>query len=149
MFYGYDPKVNAYAFTDADVAADWRNGLLRAAARTLVERGSAHGTRHGSWGSFAGFEAGSLAEHLYSAPENKGMFGSPTTSGHGTCAIVSVTDLREDSDERYEHNSFGDGRTYNDSTLSGTVTCEHGVSGGMTLSVSLGELIGTIADSMS
>lgn len=146
MFYGYDKSLNAYALSDEEVAADWRNGMVRAAARKLVEAGKAEGEILGSWGAHVGFRAGTLAEHFDAAMSKSEPKrpGDRYFAGHGSCAITSVTNLREDSDERYESNSFGDGRSYTDSVLDGTVTCVHGVTGQMTFAASLGELISAI-----
>jgi hypothetical protein len=141
MFTEYDRTLNILTLTDADVIADWRNGLLRNTALVVTTQGHAEGIRLGTFGSFAGYVDGSLAEHFY-----KGMRNPQYIRGTGKCELASVTDLVEDTDERWEFDSFGPGNTYTDDMVSAQVTCEHGVTGRMVFTTSIGELIGTIVN---
>ena len=140
MFNHYDRKANVMAFTDADVATDWRNGLLKNAAELLIQQGRAEGTITGPWGSIMGYKEDSLAKHFY-----EGKNDSAYTAGTGGCAIVSVTDLEEINTEQYEHDSFGPGQVRVDSGIQGVVTCEHGVTGRITFTTSIGDLIYMLA----
>lgn len=136
MFTGYDKTVNVLALTDEEIAADWRNGMLRSIAGTITKSGIAEGIQTGTWGNIVGCTEGSLAEHLYGTSEKMSYF-----FGMGDCEAISVTNLYEDTFERYEHNSFGPGITRNETLLGATVTCKHQISGEMTFASSMGEMI--------
>lgn len=140
MFNGYDPNVNVFALTGEEIASDWRNGLLRKAGALIVERGTAEGVIVGQWGSLKGFVPGSLAEHLYARLNRYAM-----ATGTQECKVVSVTDLEEVNSERYDHDSFGPGQVTPETGFAATVTCEHGVTGRMIYTQSLGNLIYEIA----
>lgn len=146
MFKDYDATANVLAFTDKDVAADWRNGMLRATATLIIEQGKADGATPGSWGSFNGFRKGSLAEHFYDngIPRTFGGYDR----GHGSCAIVSVTNIQEDS-ETVEDCSTFDASSHSEVIFQADVTCEHGATGKMIFSSGLGDIIGTIAQATS
>jgi hypothetical protein len=140
MFTGYDKTVNVLALTDEEVATDWRNGMLRSIAHTITKFGIAEGIQSGTWGTVLGFTEGSLAEHIYTIPGAMSYL-----YGMGSCEAISVTDLYEDTFERYEHDTFGPGTTRNEALLGATVTCKHQITGKMTFASSMGEMIYTIA----
>lgn len=141
MFYEYDTTVNVLAFTDKEVAADWRNGMLRATANVIINLGDAEGATPGSWGKFNGFKSGSLGEHFHNSRRVRPRVYE---GGHGDCAIVSVTNIYEQGNTVEDYNTFGSS-SHPEITFTADVTCEHGHSGKMSYSSSLGYVIGTIA----
>lgn len=138
MYKDIDTKRNFLEVTDAEVAADWKLGMARSAAKLLVVRGDImEGIKRGDWGIFRGFVLDSMAEHLYIASDLR----TPR------CELVSVKNIEEVGTERYEHDSFGPGSTYNESAIQGTIACRCGKSARFSYSISVGELIYTIANS--
>lgn len=142
MFEGYNKKANVIAYTDAEVAADWRLGMLRSTGQMIIESGTAEGILRGRWGSLTGFKEGSLASHLYPDATHSHQ------QGMGVCKAVSVTNLVEDTEERWEHGTFGSSST-TEAVVTGIVTCEHGLIGTMKYETSMGRLIYTIASKSS
>lgn len=140
MFKDYVKDANVLSYMDADVTADWRKGMLKSVADLVCSYGVAEGIKFGSWGAILGFTEGSLAEHFYADGPRKMHY-----QGVGHCKIVSVTHLSEEKTEEYTYNSFNGGTAHTESGVRGEVTCEHGVTGVMFYTVSVGELIYAIA----
>lgn len=141
MYQGYDRTADVMSITDADIAADWRKGMLRSVADLITTRGQAEGVQSGGWGAIS-FKEGELAHHFHGSAKAH-TYTAPL--GTGACKIVKVTDLTEDSDTQYHHDTFGSGEGYRVTILSAKVTCEHSVTGRMSLTESVGELIYAVA----
>lgn len=144
MFAGYDKELNVLEYTAEDVQSDWRKGLLLSIATLLTENGTAEGIKSGAWGALTGYVEDSLAAHFY---EGKLVSVYATARGTMDCKIVRVSKLEEYGTSQYHHDSFGPGTETAETGISGIVTCEHGVTGRMSLEIGVGELIYTIANS--
>jgi hypothetical protein len=145
MFAGYDYNENVLSITDAEVAADWRKGMIRATAQIIIEEGYPEGATPGSWDSYKGYREGSLGEHIAATRKVEPRYYE---RGHGSCVITSAANLTEDLNTFEEFNTFG-GNTHAEVIFTADVTCNHGVSGSMVYSSSLGNIIGTLARTTS
>lgn len=126
MFEMKDYKDNVLAITDAQVAADWRLGLLRALGK--VARGAVPSDSKGSYGVTV---PGTNREHV--------MGNFSTING---CPLVEIYDVREEKGEHYNFDSFG-GSTDDVMILSAKATCAcgHIVKHPVAMDIDPGELI--------
>lgn len=115
-----DYKDNVLTITDAEVAADWRLGLLRAvgvAGRyrfTMTEA-------VGRWGAKL---PGSMGEHLdggYSDINDDNGFQKRLAP----CAVAEIYNVQEESGSRYDFDSFG-GTDTEVTLIKANVTCACG-----------------------
>lgn len=121
-FGNIDKDTNALTITDAEVAENWRYGMVRSAARLLASSGSVEGVFTAGYGPFQ-VRAGSDAEHLYGdTSEWKSKFSVPRHK----CKIVEVYEIKDATSIRYVQDSFGPGDTYNDAGFTAVIVCEHG-----------------------
>lgn len=134
------PEENVLNYTNEEIVTNWRKGMLKNIANHLILTGTAEG-QTGGWYSTLAWTPGSLGEHMYSNTPNNFY-----TYETGDCKIISVTHLEELKMEKYDHNSFGPPTERTETGIEGIVTCNHGHTGKMTLEISVGDLIYTIAN---
>lgn len=132
MIANEDYKGNVLAITDEQVNANWRLGLLRSIGN-VVSVSALPSDSTGSWGAPV---SGSNRDHL--SYQGFGSYGT-------RCSIVEVYDIKEDSYEEWEHNSFAEGGG-NSRTLTGlnalaTCACGRLVKHPVAMSIPVGELI--------
>lgn len=131
-----DYKDDVLAITDEQIAGDWRLGLLRAMGRVVA--GSALPADSASrWGVST---PGSNRAHL----EYRG-FGSTEDQ----CSIVEVRDIKEDSCDEWEHNSFDVGdnkRTNTELRALATCACGRLVNYPVSMTIPVGEFIYAVAN---
>lgn len=129
MFSMTEYKGNALAITDAQIAADWRLGILRGAARMLK-----NGRPANDKGGMP--ETGSDTEHV------RGSFRNPAT-----CEIVELCEVEETTEQNMVWDSQGD-YPETDGLLYGKATCACGrlVQQNFKLTVYPGELLKRVAN---
>lgn len=101
---------NALAITDAQIAADWRLGIVRGMARTVRNTGHAAEDRR----DFTISEGSKKTAHV------QGAYGKPAL-----CAIVEVFGVDEGQETEYVRDSSGD-YPENNTVIHGKVTCKCG-----------------------
>lgn len=125
-----DYKDNVLSITNEQVARDWRLGLLRSLGNVVAGEALPSDST-GPWGMVI---AGSNRAHLSYAG---------FTSDPKPCSIVEVYDIKEDSFEEWEHNSFGTdiGRTRTELRALATCACGRLVKHPVSMNIPVGELI--------
>jgi hypothetical protein len=105
-----DYKEDALKITDAQIAADWHLGLVRAVGKVVA--GGAY--PQDSMGSYGSTIAGSNREHVM------GNWGNIPR-----CPLVEIYEPSEEGGEEYHFSSFG-GSTSNVIVLRAKATCQCG-----------------------
>lgn len=129
MYYFNDFKGNALAITDAEVAADWRMGVLRATAK-VIQKSALPKDSMGSYGSTI---PGSNRAHIMGGGGNK------------FCPLVEVYDVDEDRDVERDYDTIP-GPQQTVIVLSGKATCACGqiVKHPVSMTITPGNLIQSV-----
>lgn len=126
MYYFNDFKGDALAITDAEVAADWRMGVLRATAK-VIQKSALPKDRTASYGVTV---PGSNRAHVM--------------GGGGTkfCPLVEVFDVDEDRDVERDYDTFpGPERTVVVLSAKATCACGQIVKHPVSMTITPGNLI--------
>ncbi|MBC9704858.1 MAG: hypothetical protein H9W81_07760 [Enterococcus sp.] len=130
MIVNNDYADNVLAITDEEVGKDWRLGLLRAMGK-VIANSALPADSTSRWGQAL---AGSNRSHLsYHGPH----------SDEVRCPIVEVYDIKEDSFDEWDHNSFGDDNKWTRTELKASATCACGrvVRHPVSMTIPVGDLI--------
>lgn len=128
----FDSTRNTLAITDEEITSNWKFGMVRSIGRLLAEAGR------------PGYGA-------YATPDEKKRYfhvaGSPRSDVPIiACPIISISDLAEEDGSYTEYGTFGSSNV-GEYLLKGTGACTCGFfTGPISYSVSLGELLYTIAN---
>ena len=108
-----DYKDDVLAITDEQIGQNWRLGLLRSLGKIVVNE-ALPADHAGPWGQVvAGTNRAHLSYQGYGATETR-------------CSITEVYEVKEDSYEEWEHNSFGEGKSHSRTKLDALATCACG-----------------------
>ena len=128
----FDSTRNTLTITDEEIASNWKFGMVRSIGRLLAEVG-----RPG-YGAY--ITSDERKSYFHIAGSSRDNVPIPA------CPIISVSDLAEEDGSYTEYSTFGSSNV-GEYLLKGTGTCTCGFfAGGISYSISLGELLYTIAN---